>query len=154
MKTLPNGTRKQFQVSNWFEWCSLCDSLQMNESEIEVLTGDNLSEEQTTRDILNRCNVKSIVVTKGKQGASLYETEKKSKNGNVFNIRKTNGSSIENNNFADSTGCGDVFASAFFFRNIINNFNFKDSLVFANKMAGLNVKLNGVEELGKLNEGA
>ena len=154
MKTFPDGTRKQIPVKDWLNWCRMCDTLQMNESEIAILTGDSPPESETAEEILKKSKVKSVVVTRGERGATLYEPKRKEKGGKRFKLDKTDVCLIKNIEFADSTGCGDVFASGFFFKSIEKNLNeFTESLHFANKMAGLNASLKGVEELNKLNDG-
>jgi hypothetical protein len=154
MQTFPDGTRKQMPLKNWQEWCSISDTLQMNESEMTILTGDNVTEYETAEKILSNLRVWSVVVTRGLAGVSMYEMKQKSFNDeNHFELDKTDIVKIESEKFVDSTGCGDVFASGFFYKNVGNNL--KDlgmSLRFANRMAGKNAGLHGVEDLIKLND--
>jgi sugar/nucleoside kinase (ribokinase family) len=148
MKALPGGSRIQTPVKNWLEWCSICDTLQMNESEISVLTNNTLSEHEIASEILKKSKVKCIVVTRGKDGASIYMKAGKEKE-----IDKASVNALDVVKFAESTGCGDVFASAFFFNSLNNNLSdFKQSLEYANKLAGLNVSIKGVEQLKCLND--
>lgn len=157
MNTFPDGRREQMPVMQWRKWVECCNTLQMNESEISVLTGDNVTEYETAEKILSSGKVRSLVVTRGMQGVSLYELKSKVSPYNAgekhFELDKTDLPPVESRKFADSTGCGDVFASAFFYSNALDQQNdLSKALHFANRLAGQNAALAGVEELFKLND--
>lgn len=154
MHTAKDGKRTRGPVTNWLGWCSGSDTLQMNEEEIRVISGENLKEYETAERILSGGGVKALVVTRGKKGASLYQKKIKSiKGSKYFELDKIDVPSVETRNFKDSTGCGDVFAAAFFYKSAENNLSdFSASLHFANRIASRNAALNGVEELYKLND--
>lgn len=146
MKTFPDGKREQRPVKDWQKWTSMSDTLQMNESELNILTGDNVSEYETTQNILNNSQTKAIVVTRGSTGVSLYELNVIDKNPKRTDIPR-----IDCPAFIDSTGCGDVFAAGFFYKNAENKISDPITAVnFANKMASVNASLHGVEDLVKL----
>lgn len=148
MQTFPDGTRKQLPVKDWQSWVNCTDSLQMNESEINILTGDNVTEYDTAYKILKNGKVHSLVITRGMEGVSLYETKVTA---GKPQLCKINIASIDTPAFIDSTGCGDVFASAFFYKNtILNQMDFHSAAEFASGMAGKNASLHGVEDLHKL----
>ena len=152
MQTFPDGTRKQMPVKDWQSWVSQPDSLQMNESELNVLTGDNVTEYQTAEKILNSGKVSSLVVTRGRSGVSLFCMHKKPGTENM-ELDKSDVPRIDSPQFIDSTGCGDVFASSYFFKNAEQKqSDMRSALKYANEMASLNASLNGVEDLPKLNE--
>lgn len=160
MQTFPDGIRKQMPVKDWRRWVVCCNTLQMNESEISVLTGDNVTEYETAEKILSSGRVKSLVITRGMQGVSLYELKHKTSGYNDgekhFELDKSDVPPVESPDFIDSTGCGDVFASGFFFRNVFQNApgevkDFSKALHYANRLAGVNATLRGVEDLFKLN---
>lgn len=154
MQTFPDGTRKQMPLRNWQSWCSVSDTLQMNESELAILTGDNVTEYETAEKILSSGRTKTLAVTRGRQGVSLYLLKEKTSAGEKYSeLDKTDVPMIESKNFTDSTGCGDVFASAFFYKNCETGLKeFDNALHFANKMASINASLNGVEDLINLTE--
>jgi hypothetical protein len=54
MQTFPDGSRKQMPVYDWKKWVECCNTLQMNESEISVLTGDNVTEYDTAEKFFLR----------------------------------------------------------------------------------------------------
>ena len=148
MKTFPDGRREQLPVKEWKEWTSVPDTLQMNESELNILTGDNVTEYETAGKILNNNRVRSISITRGRSGVSLYELSAQDKN-----VKRTDMARIDSPAFIDSTGCGDVFAASFFYKNSENKLSdLHASLEYANKMASLNASLHGVEDLPKLTE--
>ncbi|MEO8210231.1 MAG: PfkB family carbohydrate kinase, partial [bacterium] len=68
---------------------------------------------------------------------------------NFYDLEHHEIASIENPHFADSTGCGDVFASAFTLE-YSGNKDFEKSINYANRMASLNASLAGIDELYKL----
>lgn len=150
MQTFPDGTRKQMPVKDWKNWVSQPDTLQMNESELNILTGDNVTEYETAGKILKSGEVRSLVVTRGRSGVSLFSMHKKGGAENT-ELDKSDVPRIDSPQFIDSTGCGDVFASSYFFKNAeLNLSDMKTALSFANKMASLNASLHGVEDLPKL----
>ncbi len=153
MQTFPDGTRKQMPVKDWQSWIGQPDTLQMNESELSIVTGDNVTEYETAEKILKESRVSSLVVTRGRSGVSMYRLVNKEAAGEkYYDLDKTDFERIDSPEFVDSTGCGDVFAAGFFYKSA--EFNRKDqhlALNFANKMASLNASLHGVEDLYKLN---
>jgi len=153
MKTEKDGGRHRAPIDNWLDWCCNCDTLQMNEAEILVLSGgEGLNEYETAEKILKTKKVKSVVVTRGNQGVSMYMPENKSFSGEkYFELDKIDLPPIEIKHFKDSTGCGDVLGSAFFYKSLNNNLtNIPVSLNYANKLASRNAELMGVEEMEKL----
>lgn len=173
MKTLPDGQRIQDKVEKWKEWCTAPDTLQMNESELHIMTGEKLNEYNIAEKLLmeagNTARIRALVVTSGKKGAAIYmKKEKTILNQTYFEIDKQEVASVERNNIKDTTGCGDVFASGFFYKNALNShlnlfdsdFFYKNalnsnssmftSLNYANRLASINSSLEGVEGLSGL----
>jgi hypothetical protein len=155
MQTNDKGERTQSSINNWEAWCCSSDTLQMNESELHIITPEKLSEYEFAERVLTtgaESYGKALVVTRGKAGVSLFRKVKKKVMGEeYFEIDKSDLATIESNHFADSTGCGDVFASGFFYKSIKNNrHDYKASMNFANRTAGEKTKIMGVEELHKL----
>ncbi|MEO6694112.1 MAG: carbohydrate kinase family protein [Ignavibacteria bacterium] len=152
MDTQPDGSRIHAPVDNWYEWCTNADIVQMNEFEIATLSKENLSEYKIAEKILSNKNypVKGLIVTRGKQGVTGYLMKEKAFANEKFNdLDRCEISAIENPNFVDSTGCGDVFASSFTLE-YSKNKNFEKSMNFANRTASLNSSLDGINELIKL----
>lgn len=152
MKTNADGSREHTNLPKWREWCSNADTIQMNEFEIQSMPGEKKNEYEVIEEILlnQSSDVKAVIVTKGKIGASGY-TKKVKKYGNeVFtDLDKIDVSSIENPIYKDSTGCGDVFAAALTY-DYTKNRDFKKSLHFANRLASYKTSLEEINELYKL----
>jgi sugar/nucleoside kinase (ribokinase family) len=154
MKTSEAGKRTPGPVENWLDWCTNSDTLQMNEIEIGVITPQKLKEYEVAEEVLSsgEQGTKALVITRGKKGVTLYrKIEKSILNEKYFELDKSDIQSIESIKFADSTGCGDVLASGFFYKNAANSRkDYFSALNYANKLAGVKVESRGVEELYKL----
>lgn len=155
MKTNPDGTRTRDKVDNWKEWCTNSDSVQMNEAEINSLTGKKNNEYLIAETILAEDITgypKTLIVTRGLRGVSLYQKKNKSNSEITYTeIDRVDLPALERNDFIDSTGCGDVFGAAFFYKSVSPNFkSFRTSLNYANKTASQKTALTGAEELYKL----
>ncbi len=152
MKTGEDGKRTHVHVDDWYEWCTNADTVQMNQFEVSILSREKLPEYRIAEKILmsNNYPVKGMIVTKGVDGATGYtKTEKSYGNEKFFDLDQLQVAAIENPRFVDSTGCGDVFASAFTL-DFSKNENFEKSIHFANRMASYNTSLEGIDELHKL----
>lgn len=155
MVTDAEGNRTQSSVVHWEKWCAQSDTLQMNESEAGAMPDERLTEYEFAERVLGLGTPesgKALVITRGKQGVSLFRKVKKKPAGEPYmEIDKTDLAAIESHNFVDSTGCGDVFASSFFYKSMTNGIhNYSAALKFANRMSSLKSTLRGVEELHKL----
>lgn len=152
MKTNEKGERIQQPVPEWFEWCCQCDTLQMNESEINIISPERLKEYDFAERVLSTegKGPRAMVITRGRSGVSLYVKKLKNIMGEHFSdIDKSDLPAIERDNFKDSTGCGDVLASSFLFK-MASGHDFETAINFSNKMAGFKATLMGVEELYQL----
>jgi sugar/nucleoside kinase (ribokinase family) len=95
-------------------------------------------------------NPKGVVITRGKMGATGYvKTVKKFGVEEFLDIERHDVESPQIDNFVDSTGCGDVFASAFTF-DFSKSKDFLKALHYATRIASLNASLEGIEQLNKL----
>ncbi|MEP7145586.1 MAG: carbohydrate kinase family protein [bacterium] len=152
MQTKEDGSRIHSHVDNWYEWCTNADTVQMNEFEIATLSREKLKEYKISEEILFNKNydVKGVIVTRGINGVTGF-TKKIKNYGNekFYDLDLDEIAAVENPHFADSTGCGDVFASAFTLDYSVNN-DFIKSIHYANRMASLNASLEGINELVKL----
>jgi sugar/nucleoside kinase (ribokinase family) len=152
MKTNPDGTREHTNLEGWRDWCTNTNTVQMNEFEITTLSRIKKIEYEIAEEILInlKSNVNGIIVTRGKNGVSGFTKQEKSFGGGIYyDIDRDDVSAIENNNFVDSTGCGDVFAASFTL-DFSKNGNFKKSLRYSTRIASFNISLAGIGELYKL----
>ncbi len=106
------------------EWISNVDIIQCNENELRTISRfDN--EPEIIEHIMNLGN-KTLIITKGKAGASLHFKENES--GKIYNER---GIKI---NHVNSVGCGDIFGAVFFYSYLCST-ELRSSLTQANKAA-------------------
>ncbi|MBN1632946.1 MAG: carbohydrate kinase family protein [Ignavibacteria bacterium] len=152
MSTNKDGTREYTNLQEWRKWCSSADIIQMNEFEVKSMSRIKKNEYGVVEEILihQKNNVKGVIITKGKLGVSGYVKKEKSFGNQLFfDLDKYDVSAIENPKFKDSTGCGDVFASAFTIDYCRNN-DFIKSLYYATRISSYKTSLEGIEELYKL----
>ena len=139
------GIRYICPIPNWREWISCTDIVQGNQSETETLIGFGLKNDtdfkKAHREIL-KTGVKVAITTRGDRGVIVSWK----KGGKIIFIRIP---AIPIAKIVDTTGSGDVFTSVFLWKYLITN-NLIDSVNYANKGAGMNCQLRGLEELGKL----
>lgn len=152
MRTNKNFSREYINPENWIEWCTNSDIVQMNETELSYLSMDKLNEYKIAEEILINSPKKTAVMllTRGSGGVSSYTTQQKEYAGQKFtDLDKKDVMAIENPDFKDSTGCGDVFAAAYIF-DYMRTGDHAKALHFANRMASYKTSLEGVDQLYKL----
>jgi hypothetical protein len=152
MRTNSDGTREHVNTREWLEWCTNTDTVQMNETEMSYLSAEKMKEYKIAEDILitSGKNIKAVMITRGLHGVSCYTKKAKSFGSESYiDLEKKDLTAIENPDFVDSTGCGDVFASGFFFE-YSRTGDISKGLHFANRMASYNTSLEGIDELYKL----
>ncbi|MCE1164904.1 MAG: carbohydrate kinase family protein [Bacteroidetes bacterium] len=152
MKTHPDGRREHVHLENWREWCSVTDTIQMNEFELQILAKETKNGYEIAEELLinrNR-NMTGLVVTRGKDGVSGFQRKEKSFGSEkYFDIDRIDINAVENPHFKDSTGCGDVFASSFTL-DFSRSRDFDKSLHYATRIASHKASLSGIDELFKL----
>lgn len=152
MKTCEDGMRTHTNLEDWREWCTCADVVQMNEFEVKTLDKQIKNEYEIVEEVLINSgkDVKAFVITRGINGVSCYTKKQKTFGEESFiDLDKTDLSAIENPQFLDSTGCGDVFAASFVF-DYSNNSDLTKSLHFANRLASYSTSLEGIDQLYKL----
>lgn len=152
MRTNPDGIREHVNTKEWIDWCTNTDSVQMNETELSYLSTEKMKEYKVAEEVLINSgkDVKALMITRGLHGVSSYTKKAKTfGNESFIDIDKKDLSAIENPDFLDSTGCGDVFAAGFTFE-YTRNRDINKSLHFANRMASYNTSIEGVDQLYKL----
>jgi len=140
------GNRFLLKRADWFEWCTSCDFLQLNEFEAKLLHESSVCSKTSAMDfskpILNE-GVKSVAITLGCNGAIICFGDKRGRK-RCLHIAGQRVSKI-----IDATGCGDVFAAGF-----IGHYMISESLLgsyhYANKVAALKTQIGGIEGLAGL----
>lgn len=142
-----DGRRFQRPPSRWKEWISQADILQLNLLELLTLAKKELKTLKAIKDfgekILNS-GVKFILVTNGEKSGyfiSKYKNKAKVQRVKVPKIEKV----------VDTTGCGDIFSSAFIIY-YLKNKEPKKSFEFANFIATRRCRYSGIENLKKFSE--
>jgi sugar/nucleoside kinase (ribokinase family) len=102
----PDGERMRRPLPDWRRWAFMIDTLQLNEEEITGLTAEALPEHQTAGHLLT-LGSKGVVVTRGREGATLYYNEHKKVARKDFPAGVADGA-------VETTAAGDVFGAAFF----------------------------------------
>jgi hypothetical protein len=98
-----DGHRSTAQVADWRRWASVPHVLQCNERELAVLGEPGDSAERRIDALFEHASLDMLVITRGERGSTVYRRE-----GPSFDIPAVPVASV-----LDSTGCGDVFGSAF-----------------------------------------
>ena len=131
----------------WEEWVACTDVIQMNEQEAALLAGSDLDTEAKTTDFANRIldNGSTVVlVTRNKNGAdAIYRRDGQT----ILHHSPPQPAGVPQ----DETGCGDVFLMGFMSRYLDEQDPVTASLS-ANKLAGINVTLRGIEGVRKFGE--
>ena len=152
MRTNDNYSREYVNPDNWLEWCTNSDAVQMNETELSYLTPEKTNEYKVAEEILINSSKrpKAMLLSRGSDGVSCYTLKEKEYGGKKFtDLDKKDVMAIDNPEFVDSTGCGDVFGAAFVFEYMKTN-DLNKALHFANRMASYKTSLEGVDNLYKL----
>lgn len=137
----PDGTRFRRAMSDWRRWCFMTDSIQMNEEEAEGISLEQYSNEALARQMMPLM-VKAFVITRGKNGATLFREEHKTLTIDHF-------SEGANESPVSSIGSGDIFGASFLYGYLTKK-NYFDAARFAQKMASYSTKFSLSEKHGEL----
>ena len=135
-----DGSGKRYLRRNekWREYVSIPDLLQMNHCELSTITSKYTEEVKIIADqieILHECGPQIVIVTLGVNGAIVSDNNQKVKyHLSAINIDKA----------IDPTGCGDTFASVFFYEFFTSN-NLKKSALKANLFAAAKASFSGID---------
>ncbi len=135
------GNRHFRRIKNITKWLNSVDILQCNENELFTLY--EKSNENEIANFVLSCRPSIFIITKGKNGATLYYNLKNNIERIVVHPIKVEGK--------NSVGCGDVFGAAFFYFYLISK-DVEVALNNANICAGLFTQYSTLEEFQKLSE--
>lgn len=113
----------------------LIDIFSPNETEAEILTGvkiNSLKDAETAGKILIEKGVKNVIITLGEKGCMLLTKD----GGEYFQVDSVDA--------VDSTGAGDAFIGSLAM-SLAKDRSLSDSIVFANKIAGISVLNKGTQ---------
>ncbi len=119
------GERERFRrpLADWRRWAFMVTTVQLSEQEASGLTVDRLTEQQLTGHLLT-LGVTGVVITRGRRGATLFESEHKK-------VVRHEIAGIPSDGAAERTGAGDVFGGAFLYR-FVSTSDLLGSAEFAN----------------------
>jgi sugar/nucleoside kinase (ribokinase family) len=140
-----SGERYFRTLSNWRDWLSLVDMVQMNEKEAALLGGWSSEKEGALaafiKDIL-ALGCKGVVITKGIEGCLAGEWQK----GRPSIFEQAAAQVCQT---IDPTGCGDVFLAGLA-AGCLEGLDFKKAIAKATQAAAVNCRLQGVTKLDQL----
>ena len=132
------GKRIYRPLKDWREWVSLCDVIQLNETEREKLTEEKFSEFEFAEEAI-KAGTKIINITKGSKGATSF-----------FKVNnKIQSLSIEpeiNLTFKSNVGCGDIFGAVFSY-NYFRNEKIENCLKEAVRISSHRVEVENIEDI-------
>ena len=141
------GLRVPTSVSHWKDWVQCADIIQGNLSEWQQLTGQEaITLKELTalhQDILQQ-GVSVTLTTLADEGVLVSWRENQQ-----YFTQLINGIKVDN--IIDPTGCGDVFAAAFFWK-YLKYRKVLQATRFANRAAAEKCRLRGLKELSKLRQ--
>ena len=117
------------------ELYGLIDIISPNETETEILTGieiTSINNAETAGKLLVERGVKTVIITLGEKGSMLITKD---------NVEYFQSDSID---AVDSTGAGDAFIGSLAM-SLAKGQSLSDSIVFANKIAGISVQKKGTQ---------
>jgi len=141
-----DGSRFLRRLDNWREWIAQADVIQLNTAEAQIL-----ADRKTMRDIdlidfgreIFKAGPDVVLITLASRGSIVvYEEDCHIKVDRCRAFRTS---------MSDPTGCGDVFSAGF----VAEYIRSKDPVAasrFANRVAGVNCTLSGLEELHRMGE--
>ncbi|MEW5797928.1 MAG: carbohydrate kinase family protein [Bacteroidota bacterium] len=122
----PDGTRFRRAMSDWRRWCFMTDSIQMNEEEAHGITLEHFGDEAFAKQMMPLM-VKAFVITRGKEGVTLFRDEHKVLKRNDY----TDG---RNETPVSDIGSGDIFGASFLY-GYLKKKNYMDAAQFAQQVA-------------------
>ncbi|MBI2430351.1 MAG: carbohydrate kinase family protein [Ignavibacteriales bacterium] len=121
-----DGTRFRRAMSDWRRWCFMTDSIQMNEEEAEGITLEHLNDDAFAKQMMPLM-VKAFVVTRGKNGVTLFQEEHKI-------LKRNDHMDGKNEQPVSEIGSGDIFGASFLY-GYLKKKNYMDAVQFAQQAA-------------------
>jgi adenosine kinase len=138
-----DAKRRRFfrRSARWREWMACADVVQMNTREAEVLAGRVLRDEAEVCAFgakVLECGPDALSITRGEMGSWLVDSDGLE----AF-------PALDLDEVLDTTGCGDVFLAGFALE-YVRSGDVRAASRFAHGVAGMNCRLRGIEEVGRL----
>jgi len=140
------GNRFLRRNEYWFEWCSSCNHLQLNQFEAESLSESPIRTVEDAKlfstPILLE-GVESVAITLGSNGSFVCWKDAY----RVIHGEKIDASPVSN--VIDTTGCGDVFASGFIVQ-YLKGGDYQEAYKFASSVAGIKCGCSGFDDFANV----
>ena len=141
------GNRRYMRVpEKWESWVACADIVQCNEKEGALLANEALVDDAAVIRFGKRVlglGPEGLLITRGDRGS---HTVIKTTSGHV-ELRSYR--AVPDGTVVDETGCGDVFLMGFTSKYLLSS-DLDSSSEFANRVAGINCCLRGIEEIGQM----
>ncbi len=131
----PDGKREFRKIPEFDKWASLLDIVQVNQIELKTISKYE-DEPEIVKHILN-LGVKSLIVTKEKQGAKIYFKRNDEINSIFYSSLKVKAK--------NKVGCGDVFGASYFYNYLKTN-KINKALELANITAGITASYSNLND--------
>ena len=131
---------------DWQDWVACADFLQMNETEAGLLSETHSLDESSARSFgesVLGLGPTAVVITRGSKGSWTAYRQPDGSSGFLSCRLPAQGPAV------DETGCGDVFLMGFTWAYLCNG-DPEFATRFANRVAGINCCLRGIEEVSQI----
>lgn len=131
---------------HWQEWLGCVDVVQMNENEGALLAGEELDSKEATRrfaETVLSLGPSSLMITRSSQGSETISKED--------DLIIEHFDPVPAGEPSDETGCGDTFLMGYTWAFLQTQDRARASQ-FANRVAGINVCLRGIEGIGQIGQ--
>lgn len=130
-------------LTDWRRWCFMLNSIQLNQQEAAGLTAERYDEATLIKQVMSLM-VQALVITRGKEGATVILQEHKK-------LSRHEIAPIETGSTVDPPGSGDVFG-AVFFHHYLKSKSPIAAAELANRIAAWKSTFSGSEKLDSLQE--
>lgn len=122
----PDGTRVHKAMADWRRWCFMTDSVQLNDEEAREMSVEGFNDELLAKQMIPLM-VKAFLITRGAQGASLYQEQHKQLS-RVDLTEELNAAPVS------TLGSGDIFGISFLY-SVLKKKSYAEAAQFAQKTA-------------------
>ena len=139
-----DGRRYPKRPPDWLEWIQQADIIQLNDDEALILKGAEFRNKDSLITFVEeviKTGPNVVLITLAEKGSLVGY-----RSGDELKIDRCPASQVS---LTDGTGCGDVFSSGFI-AEYIRSGDPVAANVFANRVAGINCTLSGLDELSTL----
>lgn len=131
----------------WERWVGCVDVVQMNEQEGALLAGESLEGDEATRQFAEKIlslGPSTLMLTRNEDGSQTFFLDDDQLQLEAY-------SPVPAGEPQDETGCGDTFLMGFTWAFLQSN-NRATACQFANRVAGINVCLRGIEGISQIGQ--